>query len=169
MGVETSMLDTWRALRKLFDQIDELVHIISEDAPYPHSFADAYGGAAASLLGWLSDALDAVLDAHNAARVGDQRKAVQALELCSENFLSAVRVYYGDLAAPHALEDLKSLAREHPEDWSGWASSIQVTLDQCDPLGVQQALNRSLIDVAALDVFSNFRFTQESQPASPDR
>lgn len=166
MGAEMSTLETWRALRAMFDRLDELAHLIQEDAPYPHSFADGYGGAAANLQGWMSSALDAAHAANVAARQADYQNSVEALAKCTEYFQRAANIYYNELVSFPALEDLSRLAREHPQEWGGWTASIKATLNQCDPQAVYEALVRCLLDYAILGTAVAVRYVPGVRPAA---
>jgi hypothetical protein len=167
MSLDTATLETCLKLKTLLERVGELVQILQEDAPYSHSLADAYAGHAENLLGLLSEALEQAQAANQGVQQTDTRTTLQALETCSDRYFNAARLFYAELLTRHTLEDLRNLAQDHPEDWSGWAGSVQTSLEECNLLDVGQALNRCLIDAAALGTPAGVRFFHEIQPVTP--
>jgi hypothetical protein len=141
MTQETACLELLQGLGALRESVSDLLRLVTEDRPYEHSLAHRYEHAASEVLGRLDAALEAATAFRRSWEQFDYGQAMGALATCNAEFNLAAEKINGELKSFEWLQDLHMLGSEHPDEWQGWATSIEGTLNQCDSMRVYQAFS----------------------------
>jgi hypothetical protein len=133
--------------RGLHDSLSELRTTIREDHPTSGDtvLVDVFGDAVDDLMGWLAEAQEGVLAAHQALLAPSSADLVRhGLSVCHRNSNKVLQRYLGDLSQHERIAGLEQLGRERRGEWQAWTAGVQQGIERCrEPL---QELFDALLD-----------------------